>query len=408
MMVVSTVATSGAHIHHRIAAMHHTHSPRESEILRFFPYVKLFIFDVKLYILPFMRNHPPDAAWTRKDANPMGRPTIDDVARIAGVSIATVSRCLHMPDVVAAKTRDRVLAAVHKTGYTLNAAAQSLRQRRSNTVLVVVPGIGNTFFAEILGGIEQQAAAAGLTMLIGDTGRSKAREDAYVRYLLNGRADGVLLLAEPQAAWFDIPNVNAHGIRPVVTISEVGPDHPTLAVSIDNEAAAHTAVNHLIAQGHRRIAHLTGPHTNILTRQRLLGYRRALHEAGLACHAEYEFPGDFGVASGRAAFDLFRAQTIRPTAIFCANDETAMGFIASAHHAGVMVPRDISVVGFDDIHFAQSYIPALTTVRQPRAEMGAAGMRLLLAILANEAPVSVRLTSELILRDSTAVCRQTD
>ncbi len=141
----------------------------------------------------------------------MSRPTIEDVARIAGVSIATVSRCLHMPDVVAAKTRDRVLSAVRQTGYNLNAAAQSLRQRRSNTVLVVVPDIGNTFFAEILGGIEQQAAAAGLTMLIGDTGRVKAREDAYVRYLLNGRADGALLLAEPQAAWFDIPNVNEKG-----------------------------------------------------------------------------------------------------------------------------------------------------------------------------------------------------
>ena len=331
----------------------------------------------------------------------MSRPTIEDVARISGVSIATVSRCLHLPDVVAPKTRDRVLAAVRQTGYTLNAAAQSLRQRRSNTVLVVVPDIGNTFFAEILGGIEYEASAAGLTMLIGDTGRIKAREDAYVRYLLNGRADGALLLAEPQAAWFDIPTVNDKGIKPIVTISEVGPAHPTAAVSIDNEAAAHAAVTHLIGQGHRLIAHLTGPDTNILTRQRLFGYRRALTEAGLVCDDTYELPGDFGLASGRAAFDRYRAMPNKPTAIFCANDETAMGFISSAQQGGVMVPRDVSVIGFDDIHFAQSYIPALTTVRQPRAEMGAAAMRLLLSIIGNDAPASIRLPFELILRDST-------
>jgi LacI family transcriptional regulator, repressor for deo operon, udp, cdd, tsx, nupC, and nupG len=332
----------------------------------------------------------------------MSRPTIDDVARIAGVSIATVSRCLHMPDVVAAKTRERVLSAVSKTGYNLNAAAQSLRQRRSNTVLVVVPDIGNTFFAEILGGIERVASAAGLTMLIGNTGRIKVREEAYVRYLLNGRADGALLLADPQAAWFDIPNVNASGVKPIVTISEVGPAHNTVAVSIDNEAAAHMAVSHLIALGHRFIAHVTGPQTNILTRERQLGYRRALADAGLMAQADLEFSGDFSVESGRAAFDFFHRQPIKPTAIFCANDEMAMGFISSANQAGVVVPRDMSVVGFDDIHFAQSFIPALTTVRQPRAEMGSAAMRLLLAIIANEAPHSISLQAELILRDSTA------
>ncbi|MGL4488409.1 MAG: LacI family DNA-binding transcriptional regulator [Rhizobiaceae bacterium] len=333
----------------------------------------------------------------------MSRPTIEDVARMAGVSIATVSRCMHMPDVVAAKTRERVLAAVNKTGYHLNTAAQSLRHRRSNTVLVVVPDIGNTFFAEILGGIEQVASDAGMTMLIGDTGRIKAHEDVYVSYLLNGRADGALLLADPQAAWFDIPTVNDKGIKPIVTISEVAAHHETIAVTIDNEAAAHAAVTHLIAQGHRLIAHLTGPKTNILTQERLNGYRRALSEAGCPLNPDYEFPGDFGLASGRSAFDLYRAQPVKPTAIFCANDETAMGFIAAAHQAKVMVPRDISVVGFDDIHFAQSFIPALTTIRQPRAEMGATAMRMLLSIIADEMPASSQLAFELIVRDSSAI-----
>ncbi len=209
----------------------------------------------------------------------MARPTIDDVAQLAGVSIATVSRCLHTPEIVSADTRDKVLRAVRQTGYNLNAAAQSLRQRRSNTVLVVVPEIGNTFFSEILSGIEQQSSAAGMTMLIGNTGRSKAREDSYVRYLLNGRADGALLLADPQAQWFEIPILNGLGIPPIVAISEVGPDSGPVTVSIDNEAAAHAAVRHLIDLGHRSIAHVAGPPGNLLTIQRLMGYRRAMAEA---------------------------------------------------------------------------------------------------------------------------------
>jgi LacI family repressor for deo operon, udp, cdd, tsx, nupC, and nupG len=332
----------------------------------------------------------------------MVRSTIEDVARIAGVSIATVSRCMHSPDIVAPKTRERILSAVRQTGYTMNTAAQSLRQRRSNTVLVVVPDIGNTFFSEILGGIEQEASAAGLTMLIGDTGRNQERELRYIDYLLNGRADGALLLAEPLDAWFDVPTANELGVRPIVTISEISRTRQTIGVSIDNEASAYEAVRLLVSQGHKRIAHLTGPLSNVLTRERVEGYRRGLREAGITPDTELEFPGDFGLGSGRTAFEQFRALADRPTALFCANDESAMGFIAAAHLAGVTVPADLSVVGFDDIHFAQCFIPALTTIRQPRAQMGATAVRLLLSILANEKPQSIRLSSELVLRDSVA------
>ncbi len=354
---------------------------------------------VKLYSQQMTGKYAAKAAAMGTGLREMSRPTIDDVARLAGVSIATVSRCLHMPEIVAVTTRERVLSAVRQTGYTLNTAAQSLRQRRSNTVLVVVPDIGNTFFSEILGGIETEASAAGLTMLIGDTGRIKAREDAYVRYLLNGRADGALLLADAQAAWFEVPTRNALGLPPIVAISEVGPESGPVTVSIDNEGAAHAATEHLIAQGHRRIAHVAGPQSNILTAQRVAGFRSALAGAGLT---GLEFPGDFGLASGRATFERFRALEERPTALFFANDEMAMGFLSTAYAAGVRVPRDLSVVGFDDIHFAESSIPALTTIRQPRAEMGAVAMRLLLQIIAGEAPASVQLPYALVIRDSTA------
>lgn len=330
----------------------------------------------------------------------MGRPTIEDVARLAGVSIATVSRCLHNPQVVAEPTRLRVLSAVRETGYALNTAAQSLRMRRSYTVLVLVPGIGNTFFSEILRGIQEVAAEAGITMLIGDTGREAGREEGYMQNLLNGRADGVLLLAEPQVAWLDLPIANTLGVRPVVVISEARPGGPGLAVRIDNEGAARDAVRHLVGLGHRRIAHLNGPESNILTAMRRDGYRRALREAGLAPDPALELPGDFGVASGAAAFRAFAALDPRPTAIFCSNDESAMGFISAAHAAGVRVPRDVSVIGFDDIHFAKVFLPPLTTVRQPRREMGAAAMRMLLEIWAQGAPGSVILPTEFMDRDS--------
>ncbi|PZQ97063.1 MAG: LacI family transcriptional regulator [Cereibacter sphaeroides] len=332
----------------------------------------------------------------------MGRPTIEDVARIAGVSIATVSRCLHKPEVVAEATRNRILTAVRDTGYALNTAAQSLRVRRSYNVLVVVPDIGNTFFSVILRGIQQVASEAGITMLIGDTGRSPEREEGYMRNLLNGRADGVLLLAEPQAPWLDLPIANSEGVLPVVAISEVLPGGEALSVGIDNVGAARDAVAYLLGLGHKRIAHLAGPETNILTAARRDGYRRALNEAGIRNDPALELAGDFGVASGAAAFERYRTLEPRPTAIFCANDESAMGFISAAHAAGLQVPRDISVVGFDDIHFAQAFLPPLTTVRQPRTEMGAEAMRMLLAIWAQGQPKSVVLPTQMILRDSVA------
>jgi LacI family repressor for deo operon, udp, cdd, tsx, nupC, and nupG len=330
----------------------------------------------------------------------MGRATIDDVARIAGVSIATVSRCLRKPQVVAEPTRRRVLEAVRDTGYAPSTAAQSLRARRSHAVLVLVPDVGNTFFSEILRGIQGVAAGAGITMLIGDTGRERAREAAYARDLRNGRADGALLLAAPVLAWDDLPHAGP-GPAPVVRVSEALPGSPGLSVSIDNAAASEAAVAHLIGLGHRRIAHLAGPERNLLTEARREGWRRAHRAAGLPLDAGLEVAGDFGLESGRRAFAALAAMGPRPTAVACANDEGAMGLIAAAHEAGLRVPRDLSVAGFDDIHFAQAFIPALTTVRQPRAEMGEAAMRLLLAVWAGEAPDSVVLPFALVRRAST-------
>lgn len=294
------------------------------------------------------------------------RATIGDVARLAGVSTATVSRAIHTPDVVSESTREAVQSAISETGFTLNIAARTLRQQRANAVLVLVPDIGNTFFSEILAGIEKVASARRQTILIGDTAGDRAREERFLSYLVNGRADGALLL-------------NGHlpaGVRgAVVSVSEALEPQEVPHVGIDNAAASALAVRHLKAAGHRRIAHLSGPQNNILTRQRIEGFRA---EAGPDAPV---LPGAFTIASGRAAADAVLTLDPRPTAVACANDEMAIGLIAGLAAQGVRVPQDISVIGFDDIAFAEATIPALTTIRQPRLAIGErAMMRLISAI----------------------------
>lgn len=334
------------------------------------------------------------------------RTKIDDIARLAGVSTATVSRTLNLPDMVSEKTRRRVLRAIDETGYTQHASAQDLRRQRSNAVLVLVPDIGNTFFSEILAGIEQVASANAMTILIGHTANGEQRERKFLTYLLSGRADGVLLLNGHLPA----QSVQSYGKRfsgpmPVVSISEALQGRGIRHVGIDNVAAAAAATRHLIALGHRRIVHVKGPAQNVLTRQRAAGFEQAITAAGLGGRGPIFLQGDFAASSGERAARSVLAMQRRPTAVFCANDEMAMGMISVLHANGVGVPRDISVVGFDDISFARTFIPALTTIRQPRTEFGIRAMQLLVGLLANpdKRPKSVdRLETELIVRQSTA------
>lgn len=339
----------------------------------------------------------------------MKRPTIDDVARLAGVSTATVSRALHSPEVVSEMARTAVLEAVRQTGYTQNAAAQILRQRRARAVLVLVPNIGNTFFSEILAGIERVASAAGLTILIGDTANDVDREEDFLRYLRNGRADGVLLL-NGRLSPSVLASLRQGGGPPpaMVTISEALDDQVVPHVGIDNVSAAEMAVRHLLGLGHRRIAHLCGPAGNILTRQRLSGYRKAMAAAGIGESGHVVLEGDFTAEAGaRAALQLL-AMPEPPSAIFCSNDEMAMGLIAALHASKVEVPRDLSVVGFDDIIFAKTYIPPLTTIHQPRLGMGECAMSILLSMLDATSPpeaAQTLLDAELIVRASTAAPR---
>ncbi len=326
------------------------------------------------------------------------RPTVRDVARVAGVSTATVSRALQSPDIVSQKTRDAVFAAVSQTGYSINTAAQMLRRNRSGTVLVILPDISNPFFSKILSGIEEVATRANLTILIGNTNGDETRYRNILENLRNGRADGALILngAAP-------PDGMLPEGTPAVSISErlIGASYPH--VGTDNKRAAFDATRYLIDQGHRKIAHVTGPSENTLTEDRLGGYVQAMTEAGLA-EQICEIPGGFTYADGeRAAFQLIR-NCPDATAAFCANDESAMGVIRSLQQNGYSVPEQISVMGFDDVPFSRIFQPELTTVHQARNLIGQRAMEILLDQMEGRATAdgSVFLKHDIVRRNSVA------
>ncbi len=333
-------------------------------------------------------------------------PTIQDVARFAQVSTATVSRALSMPERVSDDTRQRVSVAIEATGYTLNQSARSLRQKTARTILVALPDIRNTFFANILDAVEREASARGYGVLVanrfsGDDPGHRIRE-----YFISNRVDGLVLLDGS----VDLEQLmilrTAPSPVPLVVACEEIPDSPFHTVKTDNAYAAERATRHLIELGHRRIAHLRGPAGNVLTGERQQGFAAALGQAGLPLRPEWLLEGGFAMEDGRAAAAAFLALPERPTAVFTANDESAIGFLTALRGAGVECPRDVSVVGFDDIALAQHYVPPLTTMRQPCAAVGRLAAQALIDVIEGEprsrVPRRMVLSSDLIIRGSTA------
>jgi len=330
-------------------------------------------------------------------------PNIYEVAKRAGVSPSTVSRVLSQPDVVSAKTRSRVLRAVDVLGYTPNSTAKNLRTARTGKLLVTVPDISNPFFSLILQGIEDAAQREEYAVLLGDTQHDDRREQRYALMLNSKEADGLIFLGHrlPEAAQARIRNA-APRCAPVVNGCEFNPRLGVPSVHIDNERAAADAMTLLYDLGHRRVGVVSGPLVSPLSRDRLRGAAAVARDRG--GEELVVVGGDFTVESGPEAAGRLIASENRPTAIFCFNDEMAMGVLDHARRTGVRVPHDLSVVGFDDIRFARYTIPALTTVAQPMREIGEGTVKLLLAILVNDLamPRSVTLPHKLVLRASTA------
>ena len=328
---------------------------------------------------------------------------IYEVAKRAGVSTATVSRVLSRPQVVAPETRRRVLQAVKVMAYAPNSAAKNLRTLRSGKLLVTVPDISNPFFSLILQGIEDAAHREGQAVLFGDTQHDEKREERYAMMLQRKEADGLIFLGHrlPKIA-SEMVRTAAPGCAPVVNGCEYNPRLRIPSVHIDNAAAGWEAMDHLYSLGHRRIGIVTGPLVSPLSRDRLRGVTMRARSEG----AEHEFVvmhGDFSIESGAIAAERLLERAERPTAVFCFNDEMAMGVLQSARRRALRVPQDLSIVGFDDIRFARQMDPPLTTISQPMREIGEATVRLLLDILNGKTavPVSVTLPHSLVVRGST-------
>jgi LacI family transcriptional regulator, repressor for deo operon, udp, cdd, tsx, nupC, and nupG len=331
---------------------------------------------------------------------------IREVAKRAGVSTATVSRVLSRPDIVSPDTRVRVLRAVERLGYAPNSVAKNLRTLRSRKLLVTVPDISNPFFSLILQGIEDTAQRNGYAVLLGDTQHDERREERYARMLKQKEADGLIFLGHrlPKAAATVVQEM-APQCAPIVNGCEFSAELGVPSVHIDNAKAAAEAMDHLYSLGHRRIGIVTGPLVSPLSRDRLQG--ALLSARRQTEHAEHDLivmHGDFSIKSGAAAADELLIRRDRPTAAFCFNDEMAMGVIDTARRHNLRLSEDLSIVGFDDIRFAQCVDPPLTTIAQPMREIGEGTARLLLEILNGSpiAPVSVTLPHSLKIRASTA------
>jgi LacI family repressor for deo operon, udp, cdd, tsx, nupC, and nupG len=331
-------------------------------------------------------------------------PTILDVAAAAEVSTATVSRVLSNPEKVTEATRRRVLKAVRQLGYSPNAAAKSLRTLSTRKLLVTVPDIANPFFSLIIQGIEEAALREGYAVVLGDTHHDPVREERYGEMLLRREADGLIFLGHSlsKSARALMQPRRKGRLAPIVNGCEYSPGLGVPSAHVDNSAAAREAMEHLYGLGHRHIGVITGPQVSPLTRDRLRGVKECArshgHERRLVV-----VDGDFSIESGIAGAARLLAQKPAPTAIFCFNDEMAIGVLDYAHRLGLRVPGTLSVVGFDDIRFARYVRPALTTISQPMLDIGRETVRLLLGILHGNVtnPVSITLPHRLEIRSST-------
>jgi LacI family transcriptional regulator, repressor for deo operon, udp, cdd, tsx, nupC, and nupG len=339
---------------------------------------------------------------SRRASSVARRYNITEVALAAKVSVATVSRTLALPDVVAPETRRRVHNAIRRLGYTPNVQARSLRTARTNVIVALVPDISNPFFAEVIRGIEQVAHHNRYSVLLGDTQYNLDREQAYADLLGARQADGLITLLP------HVPKIAAPGRPPIVNACEYVNDPSVTSVYVDNVAGAREAVEYLLTLGHRSIALIAGPMNSPINIDRDRGYEQAMTRAGLKRNGKLTIEGDFSVESGIRANESLFARGEPFTALFCSNDEMALGAIRAIKSRGLRVPEDISVVGFDDIRYARYSDPPLTTIAQPMGEIGREAMNMLIEILTgHDVPARKRiLPTQLVVRGSAARCKQ--
>lgn len=322
---------------------------------------------------------------------------VKDVAKLAGVSTATVSRAMTHPEKVSEKTRKKVELAVEKCGFSPNVSARNLRRCESKTVIVILPDIANQFFADIVRGIQFVANQNDYKVLLGDSVHAVQQAEAYIDLVKTKQADGIISLTS------ELPAEVKNGINiPIVMACEYFENFPVPTVRVDNYTAAKNAIDYLLDIGHKRIACITGPMDNPICVARKSGYRQSLKGAGIELDELAVDTGDFSFQSGYSAFHRLY-QGFKMTALFCFNDMMALGAMRAAFELGLNVPEKLSIIGFDDLAFAEYTTPQLTTIQQPQLQIGKTAMQTLLNVLVDgKAAKETILPTQLLVRSSTA------
>ncbi len=326
-----------------------------------------------------------------------------DVAERAGVSVTSVSHVINQTRLVSDDLRERVLTAMNELGYQPNALARSLRRKETYTIGVIMTNSADPFFAEVTRGVEDACFEQGYNIILCNSDSDLDKELFYTNELIKKRVDGILFLAAGGKSTQHIRTMQQRK-TPLVVVDRYIPDLAVDTVLIDNARGGWLATHHLIELGHRRIGCITGPSDLTLSAERVTGFRRAIQEAGLKVDESLIVKGNFQYETGYQAAQQFLAQPTPPTAVFACNDLMAMGVINAAVKQGWPVPDRLSVIGFDDIRMAGYTNPLLTTVAQPKYEMGSIATTMLLERIHNQemAPRQKLLDTQLVVRESTA------
>lgn len=329
--------------------------------------------------------------------------SVRDVAVTAGVSVGTVSNVINRPEKVAPATVERVMAAINELGFVRNDAARQLRAGSSRSIGMIVLDAGNPFFAAVARGAEARADEDHLSILLGNSDEDAGRENAYLDLFREQRVNGVLIT--PASSEIEnLTRLQDAGI-PVILVDHEIAGSAFCSVSVDDVEGGHLAAGHLLEQGRRRLAFVSGPSSIAQVANRLEGARRAVSEVSGATLEVIEMPA-LTVLNGRAAGEAIvaRSPELRPDAVFAANDLLAVGLVQGLTIlGGLRVPDDIALIGYDDIDFASATVVPLSSVRQPAEEIGHTAVELLLKTIADpkgDYERRVRFRPELVVRES--------
>lgn len=309
--------------------------------------------------------------------------SIKDVAKEAGVSIATVSRVLNDVDVVNEETKKKVVDAIKKLGYRPNIVARSLKTQRTKTIGILIPDISSQFYPEIVRGTEDVANIYDYNVMLCNSDSDLEKEKEYLRVLKEKMVDGVLYMSsslEPE-----ILNLIKQLELTTVLVETKDPEDIFPSVTIDNRAAAYDAVRYLAEKGNKKVAYI-GAYRDVVTAwaKRYLGYEEALKDSNLELNENLTFFGELKAQTGYEGINKILEKEESIDSLFCASDEIAMGAINALRDKGIRVPEDVDVVGFNDIYAASIFYPKLTTVSQPMYDMGSVAMRMLIKLVNNK------------------------